>query len=365
MKPDRENYEIWLTDWLEGTLGQEQTEQFLSFLEENPDIKEEAESMSFTRLSSLNDHFTKKEDLIRTPADITSSQIEYLSVAFLEKDLSAEQLDDLNQNIDLNQENRKLFESVQKIRLVPPYHHFRHKNNLIKLTAGERILRFSAIGLSAAAAIALLILSYIFVPKFFSDAGARNAQNISPDTNVLEQIVVEDKVYAVKPEEPVAAEHIKILKKEVPATLSDEMNNQLLAIAAADTPSFERSLPVNKISRIPELSKTDMILWTPENILVASNNNFTEPVYDEERSRLSRFIARTFREKILKEKIPADTPLKSYEIAEAGIEGLNKLLGWEMALVITNDEQGELKSVYFSSKLLKFNAPVKKAESMQ
>jgi hypothetical protein len=365
MKPDRENYVIWLTDWLEGTLDQEQTEQFLSFLEENPDIKEEAESMSFIRLSSLNDHFTKKEHLKRSPADITSSQIEYLSVAFLEKDLSAEQLADLIQNIDLNQENKKLFESVQKIRLVPQDHHFSHKNNLIKLTARERIFRFSAIGLSAAAAIALLILSYIFVPKFFSDAGVKNAQNISPDTNLQEPIVVENKVYVVKPEESVVSERIKIIKKQVPATSPDEMNNQPLAIVAADIPSFERSSPVNKISGIPELSKTEMILWTPENILVASNNNFTEPVYDEDRSRLSRFIARTFREKILKEKIPAETPLKSYEFAEAGIEGLNKLLGWEMALVKTNDENGELKSVYFSSKLLKFNAPVKKAESMR
>jgi len=28
-----------------------------------------------------------------------------------------------------------------------------------------------------------------------------------------------------------------------------------------------------------------------------------------------------------------EDPLTTYEIAEAGVEGLNKLLGWEMALV--------------------------------
>jgi len=90
-----------------------------------------------------------------------------------------------------------------------------------------------------------------------------------------------------------------------------------------------------------------------------------EPVYDDERSRLSRFIARTFREKILKEKKISDEPLKTYEVAEAGIDGLNKLLGWQMALVKTNDEAGELKSVYFSSKALKFNAPVRKTTTSQ
>jgi hypothetical protein len=32
-----------------------------------------------------------------------------------------------------------------------------------------------------------------------------------------------------------------------------------------------------------------------------------------------------------------------------------------MALVKTSDEEGELKSFYFSSRVLKFNAPVKKS----
>ena len=62
----------------------------------------------------------------------------------------------------------------------------------------------------------------------------------------------------------------------------------------------------------------------------------------------------------MKENVYDNSPLKSYEIAEAGISGLNKLLGWQMALSTSNDENGDVKSVYFSSKMLKFNVPVKK-----
>ena len=47
---------------------------------------------------------------------------------------------------------------------------------------------------------------------------------------------------------------------------------------------------------------------------------------------------------------------------KAGVTGLNKLFGWQMALDKKNDENGQPKSVYFSSKILKFNAPVKKRE---
>ena len=69
--------------------------------------------------------------------------------------------------------------------------------------------------------------------------------------------------------------------------------------------------------------------------------------------------------KILREDTGSDAPVKPYEIASAGINGLNKLFGLEMALVRVNDEQGEMKSLYFSSTLLKVNAPVKKDEATQ
>jgi hypothetical protein len=85
---------------------------------------------------------------------------------------------------------------------------------------------------------------------------------------------------------------------------------------------------------------------------------------DDGRSKIGMFITKTIREKFLREK-SVDRPLKGYELAKAGVEGLNKLMGWEMALDERKDLEGNLKSVYFSSKLLKFNAPVKKSESLR
>jgi hypothetical protein len=70
------------------------------------------------------------------------------------------------------------------------------------------------------------------------------------------------------------------------------------------------------------------------------------------------------KEKILKEKTAKDSPLKAYELAEAGVSGLNKLLDCEMVLDEKKDANGVLKSVYFSSKIIKFNAPIKKSEPL-
>jgi hypothetical protein len=77
---------------------------------------------------------------------------------------------------------------------------------------------------------------------------------------------------------------------------------------------------------------------------------------------INALVAKIFREKILKSKTPESGSLKGYEIADVGINGLNKLLGWQMSLQKTRDEKGDIKSLYFSSKILKFNAPVRKSQ---
>ena len=58
---------------------------------------------------------------------------------------------------------------------------------------------------------------------------------------------------------------------------------------------------------------------------------------------------------------PIDETQTRSDLAKAGITGLNKLLGWEMSLQKNTDESGDIKSYYFSSRLLKFKAPVKKS----
>ena len=97
-------------------------------------------------------------------------------------------------------------------------------------------------------------------------------------------------------------------------------------------------------------------------MLVAINTDNKSSSEISEKPGFNEFVAKIFRTKILKSKIPETGSIKAYEFAYAGINGLNRLLGWQMSLQKTKDEKGDLKSLYFSSKILKFNAPVKKAQ---
>ncbi|MGD0342882.1 MAG: hypothetical protein ABSA76_14360 [Bacteroidales bacterium] len=360
MKPDRSNYETWLIDWLDGLLTVQQTEELMAFLDDNPDIREEADSFMLARISPSNDSFAGKEKLLRSVSDIAASQAEYFSAAYLEGDLSAEQKADLQQNIERNPDNRIIFNTIQKIKLIPPVVHYRNKSSLKRITISGRIARISVAVLSAAAFVVFIIFNHMFVPRPVDNNNAAVAVMTEGTIYTHQPIVIEKTV-----NRQVTAHFENGIKKGGQKT-SSGLSADLAAL---------QNFP-DTLSEIKRVHGPESIVFPgrpafsihPDGFgpsLIAAKINFSEPAYDDERSKLNRFIARTFRDKILKEKQVSDAPLKTYEVAEAGIEGLNKLLGWQMALVKTNDESGELKSVYFSSNILKFNAPVRKTTEMQ
>jgi hypothetical protein len=366
MQPDRSNYEIWLIDWLDGNLDKVQTEQLMAFLDKNPDIKEEADILSSSYLLPEKQSFLQKDNLKKNIEDLTPSQLEYLSVAYLENDLSADQLAELKQNLDQNKEGKKVFDLIQKIKFAPAYSGYRYKNKLKKLTAREKVKRLSVIGLSAAAAIALLILSSVFISH--QTAGK---SDLVTDNIITDSLEIQSSVPVISPPEYRSVDLVS--KKTSPKVgiktnnilASNEIINEIVKADNPDSSFLKRENPDYFISRVPLLSEVDLRTEIENQVLIASNYPIIGPYYADDRSRLSKFIARTFREKLLKDEPTSDAPLKPYEIAKAGIDGLNKLLGWEMALKESNDTSGELTSVSFSSRILKFNAPVKKAESSQ
>jgi hypothetical protein len=366
MQIDRSNYEIWLIDWLDGNLNNSQIEQLEIFLKENPGLKEEFEELTTFRLNSPKMLFQHKNQLKKTSRDLSDSQLEYLSVAYLENDLSVEEKTDLLESIEHNKEKKSSFELIQKIKLYPQKLAYIHKNKLLKRTFAQNALRWSLIGLSAAAVVTLAIITSVSRPHDLNIDRDKTAMTVYVDSTVLKQPflavtnVDKEKIHIIP-----AKTLSKTLLSPSSHTSSDIhviMNNQNPAKDSALVSASASLEIINKIFVSPSVSlKGESI----PNTLIAINPATIIPQYDDGRSKLSRFIARAFREKILKETRPKDGPLKAYELAKAGVSGLDLLLGWEMALDERKDANGVLKSVYFSSKMLKFNAQVKKPESVQ
>ena len=361
MKPDRSNYEIWFIEWLDGNLNPDQVEALKTFLTENPDLQEEFTDLAQISLEPSDVIFTLKKDLLKPAGSYTESQFEKLCIASLENDLTPEQRVELKEIIYHNERKREIFELYQKLKLKPLPISYKGKSTVKKITAGQKTLRWSFAGLSAAAAIALLLVLEPFSPSDVKNEPRQTAENISTDTLFIERgaqvISIEQVIPAIHktagygrinaiPETRVA-EPDMVLAENIDNNLSDS------------TEDIRRSEALSAVSMtIPEdiISTNDV----SSKYLVAYNPVVTPPLTDD-KDNGGRGFARFFHEKILKDSTKVNKPVESYDLAKAGITGLNKLLGWEMSLQKNTDDNGDIKSYYFSSRLLKFKAPVKKS----
>ena len=363
MQIDRSNYEIWFTDWLDGNLNTLQVEQLELFLGQNPDLRGELDDLASLNLLTSAVSFRHKEDLKKTPSDISEDQFEYLCAAYLENDLSGSQKAELQEIINIYPERKRSFDLIQKTILTPVKISYSHKKSLMRRTPLQNVIRISALSLSAAAAISIIIIIYSVIPGTASLNQINTAYNIRPDSTVQRPSDIIAKEINIAERVPLHAEK----KRDIMITPIHRGENAIssydtLTSPSDDSPARKIDNPRITLNKIPVHPQVNLKKETFSNRLITSNQTIDIPDPEDERSPVGKFISKTFREKFLKEKTPPDTPIKGFEIAEAGVAGLNKLFGWQMALDMKNDDNGQPKSVYFSSKILKVNAPVKKRE---
>jgi hypothetical protein len=343
MEIKRSNYEAWFIDLLDGNLNSSQVEQLELFLSENPDLREELNDLNLFKLDPSDNSYKKKANLKKSSSEIPQDQFEYLCAAYFENDISAGQKNELMELISADSEKKKSFDLFQNLRLVPEKISYEYKNLLLRKTPLQKVIRISAIGLSAAV-LTLIITIYLNIQRNQFSVIKSTAETIA-DSTIHE---LPQKMLPVTGKEARGKQNL-VLITAGPNGLS-ATKNEIMEVGV-------RKVPVPPLTEI----KDHMI---PSSLVAARGTDFHSQA-EYEGSKIGRFVSKTFREKLLKEKTPAESPLNGFEVAEAGIMGINKLLGWQIALGKKSDEKGQVKSVYFSSRLLKINAPVKKSEPLQ
>ncbi|HPC99495.1 MAG TPA: hypothetical protein PL040_11055, partial [Bacteroidales bacterium] len=158
MKPDRNNYEIWIIDYLDGKLSARDAGLLMEFLDNNPDIKEDFENLKMIALEPSDERYQNKQELARGLGNLPDDQFEILCIGHLEGDLTAGQEAELQQIIAENPAKKHSFELTGKLRLSPPAGKYNFKRNLKKLTNGARVFRLTAAILSSAAAITVFLI---------------------------------------------------------------------------------------------------------------------------------------------------------------------------------------------------------------
>jgi hypothetical protein len=363
MKPDRSNYEIWLTDYLDGSLDESRVSELFSFLKENPDLKQEFEEISGFKLVADFNPFFNKTHLKKTYSDLSAEQFDFLCVASVENDLDEETNRELGAIVNEDYERSKTLDLFRKTKLKAPDIKYNKKSGLRKLSVPQKVFRFSVVAVSAAAGLAIMISLFNssvksnteLLPLVTINLPAKIIKSDSPEKIIAENTINKEIRAKIKPAGIIVQNTLIPVAGTVIRTPGDKSSE---AIISAGNPEIQA---VN-LSKADYKAKIVLVENTSSGTLAAMNTTVDIPAEVPEKHGLNALIARFFRDKIIKSEEPETGSLKPYEIADAGIIGLNKLLGWQMSLQKNHDEKGDLKSLYFSSKILKFNAPVRKVQ---
>ena len=110
---NRNNYESWFLDYLDGKLNAGQKERLMLFLEFNPDLKLELEGLEMVHLEAENVSYQQKKILIKpveSPSDeIIPSEFETLCISSIENQLSPEEESDFKDVLETDPEKRKTY----------------------------------------------------------------------------------------------------------------------------------------------------------------------------------------------------------------------------------------------------------------
>jgi hypothetical protein len=361
MEINRSNYEIWLIDYLDGNLDPDQIVLLENFLKMNPDIDQE--KTLFKEIYAVPELkiYPYKNSLIKNSSELSDNQFNYLCVAYGEHDLSDAQVVELLEIVANNPSRAKIFNTYNKVKLYPAKTGYSNKNRLKKLGISEKpVFRIVLAGLSIAASIAVFFL-------IFNNLREEKASNTAIIGKMEIQVpeTQKDSTIEIKINIPQQSENKLIVGNSIENINEYKKNMEEYVPPVSEDQKIAMVVPKDTVIKkllIPDMFyNINMIIATPvqTGTLLAMNNRAVTPEVVEEPKGLKNYITNLLRDKILKNKNTETGPLKGYEIADAGIIGLNKLLGWEMSLEKTTDTNREESSLVFNSLLLKYSTPVK------
>jgi hypothetical protein len=347
MKINRNNYEAFFLDYIEGKLKSAEIAVLMSFLDSNPDLRAELDNYEAISLPLSNSIFAEKEFLkkdISNVLNINDSNFDEFCIARLEGDMDS-QTEMLFENY-LQQNPGKLREYKLYLKTIL------EPDKTVVFDEKRRLKHFSIIRprtsifitLAAAASIAILFMVYMF------QNNNRNKTNefVTNDSNTKDPFVI-----AVN--EPILLKK-NLIKQKIQA---DDKKSTIIEqhVIAEKTVNNNRDafipLEFQKSASINELSPS-MILEGPSLASVNNKNIFRkETIAKKDKYLTINEYAKEGVIKVLEDsKIVDNSGLNLWSLAKSGLAQINKLTGSNIELNKEQDTTGNRIRIEFNTGLL-------------
>jgi len=364
MKFNRENYEIYVLDFLEGRLTEEDHNLYFEFLKDHPDIYEEVKSILNIHLQPADIHFPGKNNLKKTiRTSEYNNNFENFCISNIEGDLEPDEKLSFESWLSENPDKSFEYESFRKVYLKADMNIiFGPKSRLKKLSIVQKRIRLASI-LSATAAVTIF---FIF---FIKSTDINNRNVISEDINKELKIITE----LEKP-----AEESKQINMDTDQSRKQESTENQLAETESINVRIEKQITKAQqkliITGNEDLNtRREQILIKPVSSLLASieihrsvrTDLIQQPDREEGRTlddyqTLGQFAS----DKILKNLLSLNESdnkekLTFWDLASNGLVGLNNITEGGYALDRETGENGNLKRISLETPLLGISIPIK------
>lgn len=160
MTINRNSYEVYIIDFLDGRLNHELKDELIAFMAQNPDIAAEVDGIADLKLNPSNQSIPLSKHLLKRSTKIGDSNIseaDYLCIAALEGDLSPAEAKELDSLLESDPTIKQLYKTYEKTQLTPISIKFPKPH---KLKRGREISFYTKVSIAAAsiAAVALIAI---------------------------------------------------------------------------------------------------------------------------------------------------------------------------------------------------------------
>ena len=348
MKITRENYEPFFLDYLENNLKEELIDQFLDFLEQNPDLKEELHLFDSLNLSEEKIIFSGKNHLYKSVSD-EKVALENRFIACLEGDLEDSERHSFEDYLGTRPELQQELKLFAKTRLIPdPAIKFPEKQNLKRKSGSVTLLNW----LVRAAAVVLLLWGINAVIRTGNQPN--DQQDVSKIAEAISKPIhqVEKTEIGHPNSETTAEQNVTTIRKPKPVT------EQIVEPVAVESPVENQSIDFrttphdsNVLAEIsPKMARLESSM--SENQLMASSASKVAK-YDHTENTLSieEFLASKAK------KVGDKGLLSAKRLARAGLDVASGISGERIGYI---EKNGQIESIEFESKLFAFSIPLKK-----
>jgi hypothetical protein len=344
----RDNYEPFFLDYLEGNLNENMIDQFLDFLERNPDLKEELQLFENVHLPEEHIVFSGKEELYKSASEAKAA-LENKTIAYLEGDLDDEDRKSFEAYLNSHPELQKEFKLFAKTQLTPDASiKYPNKQKLYKKSGAVVLMNW----VSRAAAVLVLIWGINSLITNYQESSVPNIGSqlaeVSPKpTPAVKKTESEKNVQeAESPEKVKASQPIKPEKKK---SLREQTKGRLEETRPADSKPVERDL-IALVQISPKLAQLDQEPLEA-NLAVSSSVNVLKINEPRNVMTIDEFLANRAK------KVSSEGLLSAQRIARVGLGLASELSGDRIGYSV---KDGKISSVEFESKLMAFSIPLKK-----